>query len=138
MRILIALFVAGAALGSGPANAAGGPEPVEIPSGEGRLKALLYRPEGNGPFPAVIGLHNCVGLTNRSGVTGSRYLDWGGRLARSGFAVLLPDSNGSRGLGSQCAVRGAACGSIASGSRMPMPRGSGCSGSPSSIPIGCR
>ncbi len=105
MRILIALLVAGTALGCSPATAAGGPEPVEVPYGEARLKALLYRPEGNGPFPAVVGLHNCAGLTNRSGVTGSRYLDWGARLAKSGFAVLLPDSNGSRGLGSQCAVR---------------------------------
>ena len=53
----------------------------------------------------VIGLHNCTGLTNRSGVTGSRYVDWGQRLSKGGFAVLLPDSNGSRGLGSQCGVR---------------------------------
>jgi dienelactone hydrolase len=81
------------------------PEPIEIPGGEGRLKAVLYRPDGAGPFAAVIGLHNCTGLINRSGSLGSRYADWGQRLADSGFAVLLPDSNGSRGLGSQCGVR---------------------------------
>jgi dienelactone hydrolase len=104
MRQLFSLAVV-AALAADPAIGAGGPDPVEIPHGEARLKALLYRPGGQGPFPVVIGLHNCIGLTNRSGVTGSRYADWGQRLSDGGFAVLLPDSNGSRGLGSQCGVR---------------------------------
>jgi dienelactone hydrolase len=103
MRHLFPLTVV-AVLAAHPANGAGGPDSVEIPHGEARLKALLYRPDGQGPFPAVIGLHNCSGLTNRSGVTGSRYLDWAQRLSKGGFAVLLPDSNGSRGLGSQCGV----------------------------------
>jgi dienelactone hydrolase len=104
MRLLFSLTVV-AALAPDPAIGAGGPDPVEIPRGEARLKALLYRPDGQGPFPVVIGLHNCAGLTNRAGVTGSRYVDWGQRLSKGGFAVLLPDSNGSRGLGSQCGVR---------------------------------
>ena len=68
----------------------------------GKLKAVLFRPEGAGPFPAVIGLHNCTGLSNVSGRLGARYRDWGERLAKNGFVVLFPDSNGSRGLGSQC------------------------------------
>jgi dienelactone hydrolase len=86
--------------------AAGNPEAVEIPQKEsGRLKALLFRPDGQGPFPAVVGLHNCTGLRNSAGVVGARYRDWGERLAKSGFVVLLPDSNGSRGIGSQCNVR---------------------------------
>ena len=86
--------------------AAGNPEAIEIPQTEsGRLKAVLFRPEGTGPFPAVVGLHNCTGLNNRSGAMGARYRDWGQRLAKAGFVVLFPDSNGSRGLGSQCGVR---------------------------------
>jgi dienelactone hydrolase len=94
--------VTGASLALG----AGSPEAVEIPQGSGgHLKAMLYRPEGQGPFPAVIGLHNCTGLNNRNGTMGSRYRDWGQRLARDGFVVLFPDSNGSRGLGSQCGAR---------------------------------
>lgn len=104
MRHLFPLAVV-AALAADPAIGAGGPDPVEIPHGEARLKALLYRPDGQGPFPVVVGLHNCAGLINRSGVTGSRYVDWGQRLSKGGFAVLLPDSNGSRGLGSQCGAR---------------------------------
>jgi dienelactone hydrolase len=107
MRSLLALLTAAAVVISVPhASAADNPEAVEIPrGGGGRLKAMLYRPEGHGPFPVVIGLHNCTGLINRAGVMGARYQDWGQRLAKGGFAVLLPDSNTSRGLGSQCGVR---------------------------------
>jgi dienelactone hydrolase len=107
MRFLLALLTAAAvATSANHAAAAGNPEAVEFPQSEnGRLKAMLFRPEGNGPFPAVIGLHNCTGLNNRSGVMGARYRDWGQRLARAGFIVLFPDSHGSRGLGSQCGVR---------------------------------
>ena len=108
MRPLFALLTVAilAAVWSGPAAGAGNPETIEIPLKDGgRLKATLYRPDGKGPFPAVIGLHNCAGLNNRNGVLGTRYKDWGQRLAKVDFAVLLPDSNGSRGLGSQCGVR---------------------------------
>jgi dienelactone hydrolase len=88
------------------ALAAGSPEAVEIPQKEGgRLKAMLFRPEGQGPFPAVVALHNCTGLNNSGGALGSRYRDWGERLAKNGYVVLMPDSNGSRGAGSQCATR---------------------------------
>jgi dienelactone hydrolase len=90
-----------------PALAAGNPESIEIPQQDagGRLKAVLFRPDGQGPFPAVVGLHNCTGLSNSAGVLGARYRDWGERLAKSGIVVLLPDSNSSRGIGSQCNVR---------------------------------
>jgi dienelactone hydrolase len=107
MRKLIALLAAGmAACASTAAVAAANPEAVEIPLENGRhLKAALFRPDGNGPFPAVVGLHNCTGLINRAGAMGARYRDWGQRLAKADFVVLLPDSNGSRGLGSQCGLR---------------------------------
>ena len=90
------------------ADAAAGPieaQPVEIPNGDLKLRAALYRPAGAGPFPVVVGLHACGGLSNRTGVMGARYQDWGQRLAESGFAVLYPDSYGSRGLSNQCGVR---------------------------------
>src|SRR5262245_4971979 len=108
MRPLFALLTATilSAVSYAPAAGAGNPEAVEIPLKDGgRLKATLYRPDGKGPFPAVIGLHNCTGLNNRNGVIGARYKDWAQRLAKLDFVVLLPDSNGSRGLGSQCGVR---------------------------------
>jgi dienelactone hydrolase len=108
MRALFALIAAAAVFTTaGPVLAASNPEAVEIPQKDssGRLKAVLFRPEGPGPFPAVVGLHNCTGLSNSAGVLGARYRDWGERLAKSGFVVLLPDSNSSRSAGSQCALR---------------------------------
>jgi len=81
------------------------PEPIEIVGGENALRGILYRPEGAGPFPGVVGLHGCGGLNDGAGTLATRYRDWGERLAKAGFAVLLPDSYGSRGLGSQCFTR---------------------------------
>jgi dienelactone hydrolase len=106
MRSLFALLTAAAMVTPAvQAMGAGKPEHVEFSHGAIQLKGVIYRPDGGGPFPAVVGLHNCTGLANRSGAIGSRYSDWGQRLAKGGFAVLLPDSNGSRGLGNQCSVR---------------------------------
>ncbi len=79
-------------------------ERVEIPLADVSIKAALYRPEGPGPFPAVIALHGCGGLWNKAGQPSVRHADWGERLARQGFIVVMPDSFGSRGLGSQCGV----------------------------------
>src|SRR6202023_3053708 len=67
--------------------------------------ALLFRPEGAGPFPTVVALHGCDGLMTRKGVLGTRSRDWAEHLVAAGFVVLFPDSFGSRGLGSQCTVR---------------------------------
>jgi dienelactone hydrolase len=81
------------------------PEPIEIPQGDGALKGVVFRPAGAGPFPAVVGMHGCAGLFDRSGAVATRYRDWAQHLTKSGFVVLYPDSYGSRGLGSQCTVR---------------------------------
>jgi len=107
-RYLALLAAALCAMSAPRAAHAGAPEQVEIPRPEGPLRAMLYRPEGSGPFPAVIGLHACDGAINRSGVLASRYQDWGQRLSQAGFVVVFPDSYGSRGLGSQCSVRSGA------------------------------
>jgi dienelactone hydrolase len=102
MRLLAALIVAAGAAALASTVAA---EDVEIPHGDGALKAVLIKPKGDGPFPAVVGLHGCAGLVNRSGQLGARYRDWGERLTAAGFVVLYPDSFRSRGIGSQCTVR---------------------------------
>ena len=81
------------------------PRQVDIPSGNGVLHAQLYKPEGKGPFPVVIALHDCGGLAGRSEPVLARYRDWAEQLLRSGQAVLLPDSYGSRELGPQCRAR---------------------------------
>ncbi|MBB4429103.1 dienelactone hydrolase [Bradyrhizobium sp. CIR48] len=87
------------------AHAAPAPQPVDIPLASGVLHAQLYKPEGAGPFPAVIALHGCDGLSSHSDSVLPRYRDWAERLLRAGNAVLLPDSYGSRELGPQCRVK---------------------------------
>ena len=81
------------------------PQQVEIPAPEGVLHAQLYKPDGKGPFPAVIALHDCGGLGGHSEAVLPRYRDWAERLLKAGHAVLLPDSYGSRGIGPQCRVK---------------------------------
>jgi dienelactone hydrolase len=100
MRRLCLLAIA--AVLATPAIAA---EQVQIPYDGGTLKAVLFRPDGAGPFPAVVGLHGCAGPNDRSGNLGPVYRAWGERLAASGYAVVFPDSFGSRGAGPQCRVR---------------------------------
>ena len=78
------------------------PEPVEIAAPGLKLKAFLYRPQGDGPFPAVVALHTCDGLAGRRSGIARRYRDWGERFAAAGYVALFPDSFGSRGLKSQC------------------------------------
>jgi dienelactone hydrolase len=89
------------------AQAAGLAEPqsVDVPRASGTLHALLYKPAGDGPFPTVIALHGCGGLSAKAGPIQPRYAEWAAQLLRSGHAVLLPDSYGSRELGPQCRVR---------------------------------
>src|SRR3984893_8108006 len=87
-----------------PADAAPLPAPVqvEIPSGTAILHAQLYKPDGDGPFPVVIALHGCGGLAGPSEPVQPRYRDWAEQLLKTGHAVWLPDSYGSRELGPQC------------------------------------
>lgn len=87
------------------ARAAPAPQPVDIPLASGVLHAQLYKPEGAGPFPTVIALHGCGGLSGHSDPVLPRYRDWAERLLKAGNAVLLPDSYGSRELGPQCRVK---------------------------------
>src|ERR1700736_2777954 len=89
------------------ADAAPLPEPhqVDIPLSDGTLRAQLYKPDGDGPFPVVIALHGCGGLAGRSEPVQQRYRDWAEQLLKDGNAVLLPDSYGSRELGPQCRVK---------------------------------
>jgi dienelactone hydrolase len=102
---LVALaFVSALAAVSERAQAAA--EAVDIRHGEFTLHSTLFRPDGLGPFPAVIGLHTCEGLNNTAGTLSSRYRDWADRLNKAGFVILFPDSYGSRNMSNnQCRTR---------------------------------
>jgi dienelactone hydrolase len=59
------------------------------------ISATLRKPEGAGPFPAVIVMHNCAGITDHT-------MEWVERLVHWGYVAMAPDSFGSRGRGSVC------------------------------------
>lgn len=60
------------------------------------LQGLLRRPEGAGPFPAIVLLHSCNGNWKR--------LDerWGRQIAPWGYVTLTVDSFGPRGIDNTC------------------------------------
>ena len=92
MRFLVLLML----LSTGCARA----ETVRVPGPDGIIiNAELYPAQGKVTRPAIVALHGC------SGPFPSRDGDWGRGLAGLGHTVLLPDSFGSRGLGSQCGTR---------------------------------
>lgn len=55
------------------------------------ITGLLFRPEGPGPFPAIVALHGCAGLFKSDGRLNPRELDWGSRLAANGYVKLPSD-----------------------------------------------
>jgi dienelactone hydrolase len=73
------------------------------------IVAWLYRPHGAGPFPAVVALHGCGGLLERSrrmrGALLDGPADWGRRLSAAGYVVLLPDSFGPRSIAEICSIK---------------------------------
>lgn len=102
MRLLSAALILTLSAVAGRVAAEPAPQQVEILSGKVVLHAQFYKPDGNGPFPAVIALHGCGGLGGQSEPVLPRYRDWAEQLLKAGYAVLLPDSFGSRELGPQC------------------------------------
>src|SRR4051812_43559651 len=104
LSTLASLILFAAACRAGLAEPAA-PHQVEIPSSSGTLHAQLFKPGGAGPFPTVIALHGCGGLNGASDRLQPRYRDWAEQLLKAGYAVLLPDSYGSRDLGPQCRAK---------------------------------
>ena len=54
----------------------------------------VMKPDGPGPFPAVVMLHDCSGLGPRSSGAPAR---WGALLQREGYVIVIPDSFSTRG-----------------------------------------
>src|SRR3954465_6438790 len=76
MRHLTGLIFAAAVALPGATRAdAPKPEQGEITHSGRKCKGFLYRPEGNGPFAAVVALHDCHGLAGRRTAFGRRYRD---------------------------------------------------------------
>jgi dienelactone hydrolase len=60
------------------------------------IQGYLAKPEGAGPFPAVIGLHGCAGMPD---TTKRKLVD---ELVGWGYVVLLVDSFATRGIDHDC------------------------------------
>jgi dienelactone hydrolase len=65
--------------------------PFPAPLKEGSI-GTLYRPNGSGPFPAVIVQHGCGGVNNEQDRA------WAKRLTEWGYVALIVDSFTNRGL----------------------------------------
>lgn len=77
------------------AGAAG--EVVHLPGPGIELTAVLHRPEGKGPFPAIVMLHGCSGLWGKDRRPTASYTFWAEHFRERGFVALLLDSFGPRG-----------------------------------------
>jgi dienelactone hydrolase len=62
--------------------------------GSPALPATFFKPDGEGPFPAVVIIHDCSGLGPRSSGAPRR---WAEVLVPRGYVVLMPDSFTPRG-----------------------------------------
>jgi dienelactone hydrolase len=63
------------------------------------VKGWVYKPSGDGPFPAIILAHNCAGTSPHTDRWGRLLLSWG-------YLVLAPDSFGPRGTKAVCTTPG--------------------------------
>lgn len=99
----LALAAAALALAAGPAAA----ERVSFKSADGtEIGGELFLPAGRGPHPAVVMLHGCSGYRlRRSGEITPIYTFWSRFAVERGFAALIVDSFGPRGIDEICARR---------------------------------
>lgn len=99
-----AAWLVGATLLLGLTDSALAEERVTFASATGRtggqvtlISGYLSTPKGNGPFPAVVLLHSCLGLpSNRKAI--------GTRMAADGYVALFVDDFATRGLAQTCLV----------------------------------
>src|SRR2546427_6154612 len=92
---VLALGMAAAIL-SGCGGAISGPSiTTTAPGGVSeQIPVTLSRPDGAGPSPAVVIVHDCSGLSPRSSGAPDR---WARELLGRGYVVLIPDSFTTRG-----------------------------------------
>jgi dienelactone hydrolase len=79
-------------------------EPGKLDKSDTAVTGYLFRPSGNGPFPAVVILHGCNGLDwHQASQAGWRLLKgYAERYARHGYVALVLDSFEPRGISNAC------------------------------------
>lgn len=89
--LLAALFCISAAAADAQSDGESEYSEVFYASGNLRIQAYLYKPEGDGPFPVVIYNHGSRAGRERSSVP----FEYVGRmLTRAGYVVLVPERRG--------------------------------------------
>lgn len=66
------------------------------------LTGFLWKPDGNGPFPAVVMMHGCAGGFFANGQPHPIYRQWGQLFAKEGYVALLVDGFHPRGYQEVC------------------------------------
>jgi len=91
ISLALSFFVLGGCVGSRP-----GPSiPTIAPNGTmEEIPITLLKPDGPGPFPAVVIMHDCSGLGPRSSGAPGR---WARELLGRGYVIVIPDSFTTRG-----------------------------------------
>ncbi|MBN1959154.1 MAG: dienelactone hydrolase family protein [Desulfuromonadales bacterium] len=60
-----------------------------------KISGTIVKPDGEGPFPAVVFLHSCAGRASND-------YEWANRLKNWGYVTYLLDSFGGRGVSNVC------------------------------------
>ena len=99
MRTIIVSALIAALSGCATANSIRIPSYEKLGKSGATLGGELYKPEGNGPFPGVLLMHGCAGLSkaSRKGLRShARY------LVENGYAAVIVDSYSQRGVSITC------------------------------------
>ena len=93
---LLALWIGAAVLGGCTVGGLQGPTlAMTTPAGAPEyIPIQIQKPDGAGPFPAVVIMHDCSGLGPRSSGAPGR---WATDLVGRGYVVMMPDSFTTRG-----------------------------------------
>ncbi len=106
MRRLLAILFLAMAAADAAAQTVQFPSVAVGPAPAGpQISGWLYRPAGDGPFPAIVLAHPCNGIGEHTSV-------WGKLLSSWGYIVLAPDSFGPRGEKSVCGHGAAVTGNM--------------------------
>ena len=95
MRLLGTCLVSLLCMAAAPADTALSFDATTVGGPVSNAPAELFKPDGPGPFPAMIVLHGCDGV-------GRHYREWARRLRDWGYAAMLVDSFRPRGVGTVC------------------------------------
>src|SRR6185295_3340496 len=95
LHMVLALCIYTSVLGGCAGTASSLSITTTTPSGASeQIPATVLKPDGSGPFSAVVIMHDCSGLGLSSSGAPER---WARELVQRGYVILIPDSFTTRG-----------------------------------------